>query len=57
MYLSGNSLLLENETVDDTTQIIPLINSVNACVANGGWVLKDLGTETNNPNPRRGNTP
>ena len=30
---------------------------VNACVANGGWVLKDLGTETNNPNPGWWNTP
>ena len=30
---------------------------VNACVANGGWMLKDLGTETNNPNPGRWNPP
>ena len=30
---------------------------INACVANGGWVLKDLGTETNNPNPGWWNTP
>ena len=29
---------------------------INACVANGGWVLKDLGTETNNPNPGQWNT-
>ena len=29
----------------------------NACVANGGWMLKDLGTETNNPNPGQWNTP
>ena len=31
--------------------------TVNACVANGGWVPKDLGTGTNNPNPGRWNTP
>ena len=30
---------------------------VNACVANGGWVLKDLGTDPNNPNPGRWDTP
>ena len=29
----------------------------NACVANGGWVLKDLGTDPNNPNPGRWDTP
>ena len=31
--------------------------ALNICVANGGWALKDLGTETNNPNPGRWNTP
>ena len=31
--------------------------SFNACVANGGWVLKDLGTDPNNPNPGRWDTP
>ena len=30
---------------------------VNPCVANGGWVLKDLGTDPNNPNPGRWDTP
>ena len=30
--------------------------SFNACVANGGWVLKDLGTDPNNPNPGRWDT-
>ena len=30
---------------------------INACVANGGWVLKDLGTDPNNPNPGRWDTP
>ena len=29
---------------------------INACVANGGWVLKDLGTDPNNPNPGRWDT-
>ena len=29
----------------------------NACVANGGWVVKDLGTETNTPNPGQWNIP
>ena len=32
--------------------IIMVIIMINACVANGGWVLKDLGTDTNNPKPR-----
>ena len=36
--------------------IVPL-RLINACVANGGWVLKDLGTGTNNPNPGRWDTP
>ena len=33
------------------------IRLFNACVANGGWVLKDLGTDPNNPNPGRWDTP
>ena len=32
--------------------IIMVIIMINACVADGGWVLKDLGTDTNNPKPR-----
>ena len=31
--------------------------AINSCVANGGWVLKDLGTGTTDPNPGRWNTP
>jgi len=34
----------------------PCLPLINACVANGGWVLKDLGTGTNNPNPGQWNT-
>ena len=60
-------------SVDSITQICPLamvsgffhcgnlkvgsLLQVNACVANGGWVLKDLGTDPNNPNPGRWDTP
>ena len=33
------------------------LDHVNACVANGGWVLKDLGTDPNNPNPGWWDTP
>ena len=30
---------------------------INTCVANGGWVLKDLRTDPNNQNPGRLDTP
>ena len=30
---------------------------INACVANGGWVLKDLGSDPNNPKPNQWDTP
>ena len=34
-----------------------LLLHINACVANGGWVLKDLATDPNNPNPGRWDPP
>ena len=50
-YPADNSILLAlNSWV-----VINLL--FNACVANGGWVLKDLGTDPNNPKSGWWNTP
>jgi len=47
-------LLLKIQCSHQFSSLYPMIN---ACVANGGWVLKDLGTDPNNPNPGRWDTP
>ena len=46
------------DLVDLPSTLFPFLSFlINACVANGGWVLKDLGTDPNNPNPGRWDTP
>ena len=54
LYPYINLTTIETHTKDSLRGIKA---AFNACVANGGWVLKDLGTETNHPNPGRWNTP
>ena len=69
MYLAANkksknqnTTIMKNENKNVTYKVSCLTNNaisvlkINACVANGGWVLKGLGTETNNPNPGRWTT-
>ena len=44
-------------TYNSLSLLLPHLAIINACVANGGWVLTDLGTDPNNPNPGRWDTP